>query len=207
MKIILLQDIYKHGVAGEVVDVANGFARNYLIPRKMAVQATKNALRAHKKLTERVEARRAQYDNMLNDVAMQIDGAEVIFERRAASTGKLFGSVTNQEMADELLEVTGVDINRRRITVQNIRELGTHEVPVRIGTDVTPNITVTIIREGELAEFLAAREAGEGEEFIAEMVEEVAEAVSEEPVVADVFVEDEQEPVAEGAEAADEDAE
>ncbi|MAU08738.1 MAG: 50S ribosomal protein L9 [Anaerolineaceae bacterium] len=207
MKVILLQDIYKHGVAGEVVDVANGFARNFLIPRKMAVQATKNALRSHKKLTERVEARRAQYDNMLNDVAKQIDGAEVIFERRAASTGKLFGSVTNQEMADELLEVTGVDINRRRISVQNIRELGTHEVPVRIGTDITPNITVTIIREGELAEFLAAREAGEAEEFIAEMVEEVAEAVSEEPVVADVFVEDEQEPVAEGAEAADEDAE
>ncbi|MCA9890877.1 MAG: 50S ribosomal protein L9, partial [Anaerolineae bacterium] len=78
MKVILLQDIYKHGVAGEVVDVANGFARNYLIPRKMAVQATKNSLRAHKKLTERVEARRAQYDNMLNEVARQIDGAEII---------------------------------------------------------------------------------------------------------------------------------
>ena len=114
MKVILLQDIYKHGVAGEVVDVANGFARNFLIPRKMAVQATKNALRSHKKLTERVEARRAQYDNMLNDVAKQIDGAEVIFERRAASTGKLFGSVTNQEMADELLEVTPQSLRLRK---------------------------------------------------------------------------------------------
>ena len=201
MKVILLQDIYKHGVAGEVVDVANGFARNFLIPRKMAVQATKNALRAHKKLTERVEARRAQYDNMLNDVARQVDGAEIIFERRAASTGKLFGSVTNQEMADELLEVTGVDINRRRISIQNIRELGTHDVPVRIGTDITPSITVTVIREGELAEFLAAREAGEAEEFIAEMVDEVSEAVSDEPVIADEFIEEE--PAAE----ADEDAE
>ncbi|MCA9893722.1 MAG: 50S ribosomal protein L9 [Anaerolineae bacterium] len=179
MKVILLQDIYKHGVAGEVVDVANGFARNYLIPRKMAVQATKNSLRAHKKLTERVEARRAQYDNMLNEVARQIDGAEIIFERRAASTGKLFGSVTNQEMADELLAVTGVDINRRRISIQNIRELGTHAVPVRIGTDVNPNITAIVIREGELAEFLAAREAGKADEFFGDEVEGGEEYVEE----------------------------
>lgn len=186
MKVILLQDIYKHGVAGEVVDVANGFARNFLIPRKMAVQATKNALRAHKKLTERVEARRAQYENMLNEVAQQINGAELIFERRAASTGKLFGSVTNQEMADELLNVTGIDINRRRISQQNLRELGTHEVPVRIGTEETPVITVVIVREGELQEFLAAREAGEATEYDqvveAEETVEVEEEVVEEPV-------------------------
>ncbi|QPC82161.1 50S ribosomal protein L9 [Phototrophicus methaneseepsis] len=189
MKVILLQDIYKHGVAGEVVDVANGFARNFLIPRKMAVQATKNALRAHKKLTERVEARRAQYENMLNEVAQQINGAELIFERRAASTGKLFGSVTNQEMADELLNVTGIDINRRRISQQNLRELGTHEVPVRIGTEETPVITVVIVREGELQEFLAAREAGEATEY--DQVVEAEETVEVEEVV--------EEPVAEAA--------
>ncbi|MCB9458932.1 MAG: 50S ribosomal protein L9 [Anaerolineaceae bacterium] len=201
MKVILLQDIYKHGVAGEVVDVANGFARNYLIPRKMAVQATKNSLRAHKKLTERVEARRAQYDNMLNEVARQIDGAEIIFERRAASTGKLFGSVTNQEMADELLAVTGVDINRRRISIQNIRELGTHAVPVRIGTDVNPNITAIVIREGELAEFLAAREAGKADEFFGDEVEGgeeyVEEIVEEVEVPEEVVVEAAAEAVAE----------
>lgn len=201
MKVILLQDIYKHGVAGEVVDVANGFARNYLIPRKMAVQATKNSLRAHKKLTERVEARRAQYDNMLNEVARQIDGAEIIFERRAASTGKLFGSVTNQEMADELLAVTGVDINRRRISIQNIRELGTHSVPVRIGTDVNPNITAIVIREGELAEFLAAREAGKADEFFGDEVEGgeeyVEEIVEEVEVPEEVVVEAAAEAVAE----------
>lgn len=179
MKVILLQDIYKHGVAGEVVEVANGFARNFLIPRKMAVQATKNALRAHQKLTERVEARRAQYDNMLNEVAQQINGAELIFERRAASTGKLFGSVTNQEMADELLNVTGIDINRRRISQQNIRELGTHEVTIRIGTEETPVITVIVVREGELQEFLAAREAGEVEEYEEILDEETPESVEE----------------------------
>jgi len=181
MKVILLQDIYKHGVAGEVVDVADGFARNYLIPRKMAVQATKSALKGHKALTERVEARRAQYENKLNEVARQIDGTELIFERRAASTGKLFGSVTNQEIADALLKATSIDINRRRISQQNIRELGTHEVTVRFGTEITPMLSVIIVREGELQDFLRAREAGELEETAegAEAVEGEVEATAE----------------------------
>ncbi|MCB0187497.1 MAG: hypothetical protein KDE31_24680, partial [Caldilineaceae bacterium] len=130
-----------------------------------------------------------------------IDGAEIIFERRAASTGKLFGSVTNQEMADELLAVTGVDINRRPISIQNIRELGTHAVPVRIGTDVNPNITAIVIREGELAEFLAAREAGKADEFFGDEVEGgeeyVEEIVEEVEVPEEVVVEAAAEAVAE----------
>lgn len=158
MKIILLQDIYKHGVAGEVVDVADGFARNYLIPRKMAVKATKAELKAYNRLMEQVEARRAQYENKLNDVARQIDGTELIFERRAASTGKLFGSVTTQEIAEALDEATGIDINRRRISQQGLREIGTHRVSVRLGSEISPELIVHIVREGELDEFLKARE-------------------------------------------------
>ena len=130
----LLQDLYKHGVAGEVVKVADGFARNYLIPRKMAVQATPSALRRTQAVRENVEARKAQYNNMLNDLARQIDGQELIFGRRAASTGKLFGSVTTQEIADELDRKTSVDINRRRISQQSLREVGTHHVAVAWAT-------------------------------------------------------------------------
>lgn len=161
MKVILLQDLYKHGVAGEVVKVADGFARNYLIPRKMAVQASESALRQTEHVRKNVEARKAQYNNMLNDLGHQIDGVELIFGRRAASTGKLFGSVTTQEIADELDRVTGVDINRRRISQQSLREIGTHQVPVRLGTEVSPLLTITIVPEEELSEFLAARERGE----------------------------------------------
>ena len=161
MQVILLQDLYKHGVAGEVVKVADGFARNYLIPRKMAVRATPAALRQTETVRKNVEARKAQYNNMLNDLARQIDGVELIFGRRAASTGKLFGSVTTQEIADELDRVTGVDINRRRISQQSLREVGTHEVPVRLGTEISPALTITIVPEDELREFLAARERGE----------------------------------------------
>ncbi len=161
MKVILLQDLYKHGVAGEVVKVADGFARNYLIPRKMAIQASDSNLRRTENVRKNVEARKAQYNNMLNDLGRQIDGQELIFGRRAASTGKLFGSVTTQEIADELDRATGVDINRRRISQQPLREIGTHQVPVRLGTEISPMLTITIVPEDELSEFLDARARGE----------------------------------------------
>jgi large subunit ribosomal protein L9 len=158
MKVILLQDIYKQGVAGEVVDVADGYARNFLLPRTMAVRATKVAVKTHQHLSGQVAARRAAYENKLNEVARLIHDTELFFERRAASTGKLFGSVTNQEITEELDRVKGIDLNRRRLATQNIRELGRHSVAVRLGSEMTPMLYVTIVREGELQEFLAERE-------------------------------------------------
>lgn len=161
MKVILLEDVYKHGVAGEVVKVADGFARNYLIPRKLAAKATPGELKRAENLREQVAVRRAAYENKLNELAHLIDGVELIFGRRAAVTGKLFGSVTTQEIADALNEKTGIDINRRRVSQQPIREVGTHEVPVRLGTEISPVLKITVVREEELADFLAKREAGE----------------------------------------------
>lgn len=161
MQVILLQDLYNHGVAGEVVKVAPGFARNFLIPRKIAIKATDSALRETENIRESVEARKAQYNNMLNDLARQIDGVELIFGRRAASTGKLFGSVTTQEIVEELDKKTSVDLNRRRISQQGLREVGTHQVAVRLGSEISPTLTVTIVPEDELSDFLAARERGE----------------------------------------------
>lgn len=167
MKVILLDYVYKQGVAGEVIDVADGFARNYLIPKRLAVKATPGELKRAAKLREQAATKRAILENKMNELAREIDGVELIFGRRAAVTGKLFGSVTTQEIADSLMEATGVDINRRRISQQPLREVGTHEVPVRLGTEISPVIKVTIVREDELAEFLARRAAGEAEEAAA----------------------------------------
>lgn len=178
MKVILLQDIYKQGVAGEVVEVADGYARNFLFPRKMAVQATKAAIKHHANLQKQVEARRAQYENKLNEVARLINGTELFFERRAAASGKLFGSVTNQEITEELDRVTGIDINRRRISQQGIREIGRHVVNVRLGSEITPVLYVTVLREGELAEFLANREKEKAAKAAAEAAGTAAEADS-----------------------------
>lgn len=176
MKVILLQDIYKHGVAGEVVNVADGFARNYLIPRRMAIQATNNALKQHERLREQVEARRAAYENKLNELAKQIDGTELFFERRAAVTGKLFGSVTAQEITEALNEKTGIDINRRRISQQGLRELGVHQVPVRLGSENPPMLICHVVREGEMKEYLAklAADAQAAEEAATEVLPRAA---------------------------------
>lgn len=159
MKIILLADVYKHGVAGEVVDVANGFARNFLIPKGLAVQATPGELKRAEKLRETAEARRMQYEGMLNELGHKIDGTELVFFRRAAHSGKLFGSVTTTEIADELMAETEVDINRRRISQQPLREIGLHEVPVRLGTDVSPVLNIRIVAEDQQIEYETQRAA------------------------------------------------
>lgn len=179
MKVLLLSDVYKHGVAGEIVDVADGFARNWLMPKKLAVKATPGALKQAANLRAKSEARRAQLDQRLNDLARQIDGTELIFARRASPTGRLFGSVTTTEMAEALNEKTGIDINRRRISQQTLRDVGTHEVPVRLGSEISPVLKITVVREEEFARFMRAREAAAQPENLGEAVSELAESVAE----------------------------
>lgn len=183
MKVILLDYVYKHGVAGEVIDVADGFARNFLIPRRLAVKATAGEMKKATKLRDQAMARRSALDNQLNEIARQINGVELIFGRRAAPTGKLFGSVTTQELADELLEKTGVDINRRRISQQSLREVGVHEVAVRLGNELSPLLKITIVPEQELEEFLAARERGDEPELDADDADAMTEAPVDEAEV------------------------
>jgi large subunit ribosomal protein L9 len=103
-------------VAGEVVDVADGYGRNYLIPKKLAVKATAGELKKAEGLRATAAARKAELEDRLNDLARQIDGVELVFGRRAANTGKLFGSVTTTDLAEALHKKTGIDINRRRIS-------------------------------------------------------------------------------------------
>ncbi len=159
MKVILLADVYKHGVAGEVIEVADGFARNWLLPKQLAKKATSHALKEAAQLREQADARRAQLDQRLNELARMIDGVELVFGRRASPTGKLFGSVTTSEVAVALHEKTGIDINRRRISQSLPREIGTHDVPVRLGSETAPVLKITIVREEEYASFIAAQKA------------------------------------------------
>jgi len=183
MKVILTADVYKHGVAGEVVRVADGYARNYLIPQGLAVKATPGTLKQSEKLRETAAARRAALENQLNELARQIDGVTLIFGRRAGANGKLYGSVTSMDIHQALLEKTGVDLNRRRIAQQSIRELGEYEVPVRLGSEFTPKLNVIIVREEELADYLAPApeaEAAVEEETAPEMAgEKIVELIRE----------------------------
>jgi large subunit ribosomal protein L9 len=196
MKVILLADVYKHGVAGEVVEVADGFARNWLIPKKLALKATPGALKQAEHLRAQAEARRAALDSRLNELARQIDGVELVFGRRASPTGKLFGSVTTSEIAEALYEKTGIDINRRRISQTALREIGTHDVPVRLGNEISPVLKVTIVREEELQTYLqhsasaedaaaASAETSEVSEDHSDLAQPVAETLGDAVEAAD----------------------
>ena len=184
MKVLLLSDIYKQGVAGEVVEVSDGYARNYLIPKKLAAKATPNELKKAEKLRETAAARKSELEGRLNDLARQIDGVELVFGRRAANTGKLFGSVTTSDIADALNAKTGIDINRRRISQQALRELGSYDIPVRLGTEISPNLKVFVVREDEVKSFLASRQAAaeasaSGASNVVETVVETAKDAAE----------------------------
>lgn len=158
MKVILTEYVYKHGVAGDVVDVADGFARNWLIPRKVAVPATKENLAKMEALRQKAAENRTAINARIEEAASKINGIELVFGMKAGSNNKLYGSITSQMIKDAIQEKTGVDINRRRISERAIRELGTYEVPIRMG-DVSPVVKVTIVREEDLNAFKAARAA------------------------------------------------
>jgi large subunit ribosomal protein L9 len=198
MKVILKEYVYKHGVAGDVVNVANGFARNYLIPRGLAVRATPGALRENQHLLEQAAKNRDRLRAMESESAIKIDGVELVFGMKAGKNRKLYGSVTTRDIAVALQEKTGVDINRRRISERPLRELGVHEIPVRIGAEVSPVLRVVILREEEVPLYLegkpveslveAAQEITHEEEV--EEVEEIEEEIEVSEEAPDVSEED-----------------
>lgn len=187
MKVILTEYVYKHGVKGDVVNVSDGFGRNYLIPRGLAIKATPGALRNNQHLIRQAAKNRAELKSLENEVAAKIHGVELVFGVKAGKNNKLYGSVTTMDVARALLEKTGQDINRRRISERPLRELGVHELPVRLGADSTPILRVVILREEEVAPYLAGQPVptlvniGEQAEVIEVEVEE-EEAEEPEPV-------------------------
>lgn len=181
MKVILLEDVYKQGVAGEMVEVAPGFARNYLIPRRLAVQATPGALRRFKNLAEKAEVRKAERHSEYGQIAEQINGITLAFPVKAGETGKLYGSITPAMVAERLNQELGIALDHRRVGDRPLRELGRFTVPVRLDAGITGHVRVVVHREGEspmtVEEFDAAEEAEAAEiaeaEYAVEAVEEV----------------------------------
>lgn len=175
MKVLLLEDVYKLGRAGDIKKVANGYGRNYLIPQGVAVLATPGALKQVEHIRARAAAHRAALNEEMSGVAEQIEGLVLTFAMKAGETDKLYGSVTTQMVADSVKEKTGFEIDRRQIDAQPIRMLGEHKVNIRLTVDLIPEITVLVHREGEAAE--TALEAQEVEDLETEV--EVSEAVAE----------------------------
>jgi large subunit ribosomal protein L9 len=149
MKVLLIKDVYKLGRAGDVKKVADGYGRNFLIPQGLAVLATPGALTQANKIRAKAVERRTILNDEMSTVAKQLENIELSFAARAGETGKLYGSITAQEVSDALSKKIGSTIKRQMLDMQPLRTLGEHIVRVRLTMDLIPEIKVVVYREGE----------------------------------------------------------
>jgi large subunit ribosomal protein L9 len=206
MQVILLKDVEKLGLRGDVVDVARGYARNFLLPRRLAELATP----ARVKELERVEAQRALHEARSADQAQEI--ADVLrttvlrFEVKSGPTGSLFGSVTPSDIADEIWRTRKIRVDRRKVGTDPIKRIGRFTIPIVVFEDVQVEVKTLVVPEGgdlppeeelaaieaaeaeqeaaaEAARAAAAAEHAAAEEAIVEVLEE--EEATEEDVAAD----------------------
>ncbi|HEV8463078.1 MAG TPA: 50S ribosomal protein L9 [Gaiellaceae bacterium] len=204
MEVILKEDVDKLGLRGEVVNVARGYARNFLLPRGLAEVATPALV----KEIEKRDAQRARSDAKTVDearaIADRVEKLELRFDANAGPTGALFGSVTATNVADRLWETEKLRVDRRKLQMETIKRIGRYTVPFEIFTDVVAELKLVVAPEGhELPpeEELEALEEQERARAEAEQAAAAAEHEEAEAAVEEAVAEDEAEP-----EAVDEDA-
>ncbi len=148
MKVILLQDVKAQGKKGDLIDVSEGYARNYLIPRKLAVEADAKALNEYKN-REASMAYKAELEKQnANKLAGQLNGTTVVVKAQAGSNGKIYGSVTSREIADKLKEQTGIDLDKRKISVPDpIKSFGVYELDVKVYPEISAKLTVKVVSD------------------------------------------------------------
>jgi large subunit ribosomal protein L9 len=149
MEVILKEDVPKLGHRGDVVKVAEGYGRNYLLPRKLAIEATKGNKAVIEQIKQAAVRRSAVEKSDAEALSTQLEGATVTFQRKAGEKDHLFGSVTSADIA-EALEHQGFNIDRRKIQLRDpLKSLGEFDVPVRLHRDVTCRVKVVIEKEAE----------------------------------------------------------
>lgn len=156
MKVLLIKDVYKLGRAGDIKKVADGYGRNFLLPQKLAVLATEGALKQVQKIKSQAEVSRNAQNNELSGVADQIKAVTLTFPAKAGDTGKLYGSITTQDIATALSEQIKFEIKRQQVGIQPIRSLGEITGNVRLTMDLVPEFKIIVHREGESADSVAA---------------------------------------------------
>jgi len=159
MKVLLTKDVYKLGRAGDIKKVADGYGRNFLLPQGLAVLATAGALKQVDKIKSQADVRRTEQNSELKDLASHINGVVLVFSAKAGDTGKLYGSITTQDVATAIQEKTRFEVKKQQIEMQPIRTLGDFVAHVRLTMDLVPEVKIIVHREGEALEEEAPAEA------------------------------------------------
>ena len=150
MKVVFLEDVEGVAQGGEVKDVKNGFARNYLLPKNLAAPATHNNLQRIEKLRRQANVDRVEKLEDMKSVAEGINDTEIVMEMRAGANDRLYGSVTGTMIADSVTEKTGISVERRWVQLDNpIRETGEFDVSIRLHSDVSANVRVIVHATGQ----------------------------------------------------------
>jgi large subunit ribosomal protein L9 len=193
MKVVLREDVEKLGLRGEVVDVARGYARNFLLPRKLAEPATPSRVAELEKVNARRALNEAQSFEQAQEISQRLGQAEIRFDVKAGESGVLFGSVTQTNLADAIWEKLKVRVDRRKIELaEPLKRIGRYQVPIELFPDVTVETRVLVVPEGgELPpeeELQAMEDAAAAEAAAAEA------AIEEERAAAKAAIEEQLEP-------------
>ncbi len=214
MKVVFLEEVEGTARTGDVKNVADGFARNYLLPRKLAAPATDHYITiAQAKATKEARRQDRADEEARDHVLPKVDGKSLTIEVRVGEQGKLFGSVTARDIADALQEATRVELEHRQVDLKEpIREIGAHEVTVKLTRNVLATITVNVEPLGGVAvSEEVAEEGGVEEPSTPEQAPEEAladeEETGEEPVAAEEEAGPAQDEAAEGEQSGEEETE
>jgi large subunit ribosomal protein L9 len=146
MKVILLGDVKTLGKKGDVVDVAEGYARNFLLPRNLASEANKGALAAHADQKRAQEKREAQTLADAKELATKIESTPLAVKAKAGGNGKLFGAVTNADVADAIAKTLEVDVDKHKIEIKSqIKALGSYPVEIKLHRNVVAKATISVV--------------------------------------------------------------
>ena len=145
MKVILLQDVKGKGKKGQMLEVSDGYARNYMLPRKLAIEATADAVNTMRMNDKATQERIAREKAQAMETAKKLREMTVTVTAKGGGNGRLFGSITNQEIADALKAKTGIALDKRKIVIADaIKNVGTYTVTCKLGYEITAPLTVKI---------------------------------------------------------------
>ena len=164
MQVLFVEDVPGTAYAGDIKNVKNGFGRNYLLPKRLAVLATPDQMNRVARLQSSASQRRDVAEKSMSAVAEKIAGASITIEVRAGRNNRLYGSITNTMIAEELNAIAGQEIDRRLVVTEPIRQLGTYEVPVKLGFGFEPTVTVRVVPIGG-----SLQQEATAEEVVAEL--------------------------------------
>ena len=145
MKVILLQDVKKMGKKGDVIEASDGYARNYLFPRKLAEEATANALHVVNAKKENERKKKLAELEAAQKLAAELKGKEVTINAKAGDSGRLFGAITNKDVAEAINSEFNLSIDKKKVVVNTIKVAGTYEVEVKLYTEVSTKMKVNIV--------------------------------------------------------------